>query len=251
MGWGGFSIGAIRKYEAKLAEGSIEKICTIWGVTHDIGLGIFTWVHSIPYIVVAMGKYDGYRVDEGSVFEEENYSAIWHKAFNQGMKYDELFELIWRRGGVTHNENRTFNIKEFRKQEQEQGRVRDMANHLYPNGGFKNTIFYRNLSYNQAIASQIQEGQQSKFFQTDVIDYGPDNCLSDKALFDAWEADHPRWAKAEHINQVGVVDQQPEECLEYSEYVSNLPVKFSHANAPDPADLYRKKRSLRNSLRTQ
>ena len=148
---------------------------------------------------------------------------------------------------MVKNTNRTFDANVFKKQEREQGRIRDMSNHVYPNGGFKNTMFYRSLTYNNAIASQIQEGQQSKLFQADVSDYLPESCLSDKTRFTTWEADHPRWAKAEHVDQVGVVDQQAEECLEYTEYIANIPVKFNHSEAPDPSELYRRKRGLRLS----
>ena len=239
MGWAGFSIGAIKKLEARMAQNSLVDICENWRVTHDIGLGVLTWMHSIQYIEITMGRYSGYRPD-GDGFEQ--HAVIWHKAFDNGMLYDTLFDLIWNKGDT--KEKRSFDHAAFKQQEIAQGGIYNQQNRMYPNGGFKNTMFYRELTFHQAIASQIQEGQRSAAFNTSVVDYVPDMCTRDRDLFDKWEDSHPVWKNAEH-NTHGVVINQPKQCIEYSVYINNSPISFNQTELPDLDEMYRKKRALR------
>ena len=55
MGWGGFSIGALKNIEISLYSNGLEFLCTQWKITHDVGLGVFTWMHTLPTIAIKEG----------------------------------------------------------------------------------------------------------------------------------------------------------------------------------------------------
>jgi hypothetical protein len=149
MSWAGYSIGAIRRVESNLAKGGLIKTCKNWDVTHDIGLGLHTWMHSIQIVDIKMGDYGGYKNGEGY----QNDAVIWHKAYEKGMKYDSLFELIYNEGEIGKHDK--FNIQRYISQERKLGKTYNEINRVYPNGGIKNTLFYRNIAYHEAIASQV------------------------------------------------------------------------------------------------
>ena len=55
MGWGGFSIGALKSIESTIDHNGLEFLCTQWKVTHDVGLGVFTWMHAMTTIAIKEG----------------------------------------------------------------------------------------------------------------------------------------------------------------------------------------------------
>ena len=57
MGWGGFSLAALQSIQPLLQKHVLQRTCTRWGVTHDIGLGIFVWMNSIPVMDICMGEH--------------------------------------------------------------------------------------------------------------------------------------------------------------------------------------------------
>ena len=57
MGFGGYSIGALRTVEKHLADEGLIKTCHRFEVTHDIGWGIYTWMFSIPVMDLPLGAY--------------------------------------------------------------------------------------------------------------------------------------------------------------------------------------------------
>jgi hypothetical protein len=234
MGWAGFSIAAIRLLEqSSLNNEGLINTCVKWDVTHDIGLGIYTWMHSIQVIDIRLGDYNGFK--ELNQYRKED--VHWHKPFGNGMKVDVLFDLILKCGDV----NAEFDLKKYLDCERELGKQYNAQhNRLVPYGVFKNTMFYRRMAYYKEIAAQVQESQRTAKLNLDVTDYVPNMCTEDKMLFEGWEATRS-WSKEKH-NTHGLINGQPQECLEYTEYIHNLPVNITEADLPPLDDLIRKRR---------
>lgn len=222
MSWGGFSIGAVRRYEETLAQGGLISVCARWGVTHDIGLGLYSWMHSTEVVDIKMGGYPGLTPD-GKGYDDT--VVLWHKGFSGGLLYDGLFELIYRKGNV--NDTTPFYADKYDENEKMLGTRYHEKNHMYPNAGFKNTVFYRNLTYRNAILTQLHESQQGNFKLKTNLDYVPDDCTADRDLFLEWKRKrNPGKEVKIYVDDEahGLTTNIPKECLEYSKYINNLHV---------------------------
>jgi hypothetical protein len=215
-------IGAVRRYEETLAKGGLVSVCARWGVTHDIGLGLYAWMHSTEVVDIRMGYYNGYSTT-GEGYEDN--AVLWHKPFGNGMKYDRLFEVIWKRGNM--NETAVFSSEKYDENEKMMGTRYHEKNHMFPNGGFKNTVFYRNMTYRNAILTQLHESQQGNFKTQTILDYVPTDCTADRDLFLDWKRKRNPGVEVKIYDSDeahGLNTNIPKECLEYSKFINNLPV---------------------------
>ena len=197
-------------------------VCRRWDVTHDIGLGLYAWMHSIDVVDVEMG---GWYAPDGEGYEET--AVLWHKGFGRGMKYDKLFELIWKEGDL--KATTPFNLDQYIENESILGMRYHEKNHMFPNGGFKNTVFYRNMMYRQAIISQLHESQRGNFRPQSALDYIPENCTADRDLFLEWKRKRNpgKEIRIYYDDEChGANTNIPKECLEYSKYINNLHVSL-------------------------
>ena len=237
MSWGGFSIGAVRRFEETLAQGGLISVCARWGVTHDIGLGLYAWMHSTEVVDIKMGGYPGYSPN-GAGYDDT--VVLWHKGFSGGILYDGLFELIYKKGDL--NATTPFNADKYDENEKILGMRYHEKNHMFPNGGFKNTVFYRNLTYRNAILTQLHESQQGNFKPKTILDYVPDDCTADRDLFLNWKRKrNPGKEVKIYVDDEahGLTTNIPKECLEYSKYINNLHVALPEEDQLPIEDLIR------------
>ena len=235
MGFVMYSIGAMRQLEAGLIKGGLVRTCLRWDVTHDIGVGLHTWMHSIATLEVPMANYGGPKQDKDYNAE----SLHWHKPFNNGLMYDELFELVVTNGD-RKNQPKVFDFDKYLVQETNAGvKFRAIA---YPNGLIKNTLFFRKVQLYNAMISQIEETQRPPGLAIDMTDYLPSYCTEDKMMFEAWEAQpqQAEWFGKSRDNH-GVRENQMKQCLQYTQYISNLPINVSLSDLPDLNSLLRRK----------
>jgi hypothetical protein len=109
MGWGGFSIGALRYLEDSIRRNELVHVCESWGergITHDVGLATFTWMHGLTLIHVPFCT------------EHEFDSAVYHKPKKP---YDLKFSDLW--ANITAEPNASFDIVKYRDAESQSGRL--------------------------------------------------------------------------------------------------------------------------------
>ena len=223
MGFGGFSIGALRKLELSMARQDLMSVCKRWDTTHDVGLGIYTWMHAIPAIRLLQG---------GNKYPGNALNVLWHKP---KQKLDEIFMSIWKIDRKEEDKNSSFDLDDFITRERLMGRryVREIGATAFPISYSRNTLFYRKLVYNTAVGLQLQESQRPKSLVMDMTEYGPKNCTEDFALFNKWKEDYTRGNDTKSLNE-------PQMCLDYSMFVSSLTVPINTAEFPSSADLKRR-----------
>ncbi len=236
MGFVTYSIGALRLMQSGLIGDGLVRTCQRWECTHDIGVGLYTWMHSIPTIDAPMANYGGPKTDA----EYKADAVHWHKPFDKGLKYDELFELVVTNGDRS-KKPAAFDVDKYLAQETLAGvKHRTIA---FPNGLIKNSLFYRKVQVYQAAISQIEESQRPPGLSVEMTDYTPDHCTEDKDLFEAWDARQVEW-KDKSRDAHGVRDNQMKQCLQYTQYISNLPMEVSLSDLPPLGGLLRgRKRS--------
>ena len=240
MGWGGFSLAALQNIQSLLEQHLLERTCLRWGVTHDVGLGIFVWMNSIPIMDIPMGEHIQ-DVKNLESFKFDPDAVHWHRPLH--ISYDELIEVIWKYGKDDHihdtfvdtfivNKSHTTSTKHFRTDlfiEQERSlakfHMKNNTNFIYPNGFFQNTYFYRRVKYFDAILSLLDEDMDVMMEKSNnqIFNYLPTNCQEDKLMFKEWENQQILWNASRH-DLHGVYINQPKECVEYSLYLSNKPV---------------------------
>ena len=171
----------------------------------------------------------------GQTDADYNKEAVhWHKPFDKGLTYDELFELVVGDGDRSRKE--PFNLSKYLDKERDFGlKHRTVA---FPNGLIKNTLFFRKVQLYQAVKSQIEETQRPPGLGIEMTDYTPAQCTEDKMMFDAWEATQEEW-KGKVRDNHGVKENQMKQCLQYTQYISNLPMNASLADLPPMDGLLR------------
>ena len=247
MGFGSYSIGALLKVEAHLTDEGLIKTCHRWGVTHDIGWGIYTWMFQIPVLDLPLGGYSERPKPDGEGYTEQ--SVHWHRpGYTAGLHYDELFEMIWNKGMVRKGGEaggaggaggdgsgvRPFNLEQYLEQEREYGV--NFPTRVFPNGYASNTMLSRRVAYAKALAAQVQESQHTPALRIELTDYAPSDCHEDHKLFTAWEHSQREWSSLPKEEGSYPRDEKYlKECLLYGQYVANLPVSLS-ANDLPPLD---------------
>ena len=88
MGWGGFSIGALRLLEQSTKHRELERSCKFYGLTHDVGLGVYAWWKMIPIIQIIQSDF----------YKKEN-SVIWHAPvrYRPDKQYDTIMADLYHR----------------------------------------------------------------------------------------------------------------------------------------------------------
>ena len=139
--------------------------------------------------------------------------VLYHKPFNSQIKtYDELFEMIWKKGNM-NDPAKFFSITEYEATEIEYGEKYNIEKlRLSPYGHIKCSIFARKVAYLKSLKSQLPESQITKEYNIELEDYTPDMCHVDKQYFDEWYKTYRH--KTSEIKM----------CLEYHEYLWNLPL---------------------------
>ena len=230
MGFGAYSIGALRQVEKHLTDEGLIKVCHRFGVTHDIGWGVYTWMHRIPVFDLPLGMYSEQPTPDGKGYSDK--AVHWHRpGYKANLHYDELFDMIWNKGYKPDAEKKPFNLQQYVAQEIEYGQKFDTR--VYPNGYAMNSMLARRVAYSRAIAEQLHESQRKPALMVDLTDYGPSHCREDYLLFTQWEAQQPDYKDLG--KDEGPYPRQNKflkECVLYGQYVANLPVTLSDNELP-------------------
>jgi hypothetical protein len=175
-GWGGFSLGALKHMEFALRSGdgvdgsSLVATCARWGITHDVGLGVFTWNH-LPLSIIRLKSLSVNLTD----------GAIWHQP---AWSYDKIMEYHWTQAAKIKYPDRvnvSFNISNYNSYESSVGN-----NYLYFNtplvhlwDQFQNSHRYKN--HNVMISEYKKKGnyQQAKDSEVLLKSYNYSDCNED------------------------------------------------------------------------
>lgn len=225
MSFGGFSIGALRQLKSSIENDDLPTICRNWETTHDVALGLLTWMHSLTAIQVLQ---DSQHLTE---------NVVWHKPWLVDT-YDVLFDMLWQqecRSRKTecnpHNDNRPipFNITAYLLYEHEAGKRLQATWQPFKITGAHSTLLHRREAVQNEVLSQVQNNLiVSELIKHDsyirIINYKKENCDEDAAFFNNWyRSEWPKLSsKPNHQNS----NNQAAICLEYAKYVNNYPIAF-------------------------
>jgi hypothetical protein len=228
-----------------LRRNDLINVCKMWALTHDVGLGVYTWMKSLDSIIV-LQDHTMHQVKGEKYFSFLTYLQIlFHKA---GREYDRLFEQLWSlaRYVISGDEDQehfddlefsyrrnsladpppgiAFDVDRFLEYEK---KIAYAINEHYPPyklNGMKNTILFRKWQIRQHLVEQVQYTPESyandiemthrdydKNF--DPIGYSSKNCAEDKLLYDVWALN-----KKERSQPFDA----PFFCSHYGKHVSNL-----------------------------
>jgi hypothetical protein len=219
MGWGGFSIGALRLLEQDIEQQSLIRLCQRWQTTHDVGLGVYTWMKSIPSIFIPQNS----PIQD----PQGGYPAVvWHKL---GIPYDTMFEDVWQ----SHSKNTAekFDLDKLVAYESAVGRKFALETSLiFPMASAKNTLFYHQVAVKNIVGAQIQESQRPISFSSDIMDFVPANCDADQLFYKQWYKEY---------SSSNPLENELKMCLDYSIAVSTSAVNISGDAFPPSDNLIR------------
>ena len=236
MGFALFSSEALLLMQNELRRAGLQRVCRRWKLTHDVGLGIFVWMHGIASLPVCCGS----RPYSGEPGELQS-AIVLHKALP--------FE-------TTHAQLEKFyaSEKKPRLAEFEEGRKAFPASGILPGAGLKASIFWRALIFRDALASQAapdapdaaanyshewraDDGSNLLALPNQLSDYSPEFCTAEMEYHKAWRgkrewplynASHVAHPSVETLNaaMVNRVANEPAMCREYIKELQSA--NFSH-----------------------
>ena len=217
MGLGGYSIGAMRQLQGQIENDALVKVCRRLSLTHDVGLGVFTWMNSMDVIrliehVETLENIHHVPLTEASHFE----AALTHN--HEHKSYSELFQHILSK---THSEGTsTLDVHKFVQHEIELGMMTNKILLPFHYRGFKNTVFYRKRQVLEAMLDGIFVNSSSSIVKEDLpplpenTDYLFSDCNDDAQVFKEWLV---------MLNTTSE-ESEPQMCLRYTQHISNFPV---------------------------
>ena len=257
MSWGGFSLAAVQQMEPAILHNDLTSICTVWKTTHDVGLGVLTWMQSFPAVAI----YDR------EMFEEQ-MPLVWHNPvrFNaSGNKYDQVIHGLWKQAAAawlkeTNEElaEDAFDMEIFLAHERYQGE--HYAAHI-PHvhiKSYRNSLHHRRQSLVNEIKHQItddgvslKEGAGDNTAASGNMDslsaasrdsaiYGPQNCVEDTENFERWFKQYgaggtgvlPSSNQGQHVADEPLfkpadATEEAKVCIAYAIFVANSRVDAS------------------------
>ena len=218
MGFGGFSVGAMYDLQAQIHANAVVKVCERLSLTHDVGLGMFTWMNSLNAIrfiehLDVIKNIHHIPPTQASLFE----AALTHN--HEHRSYSELFHRTLLK---THPEGSTMtlDIEKYIQNEIELGMLTTKVFLPYHYRGFKNTVFYRKQQVLEAMLDGILVNSSSLKTinalprKIENTDYLFSDCNEDTQVFNEW---------LDTLNTtVEEFASEPQMCLLYTQHVSNL-----------------------------
>ena len=206
-------------------------------------MSLLIWMNSFQTIHV-MSNDDNLLSDNGRF-------AI-SKLSSPDVKYDEIFDSIWK---MVHDKNdQPFDSDTFIQLESNMGRkiYEDNKYKIIPNGMIQNSLFAKKVAYLHDVDPLIHQFQKTRELSTSFYNYTPSMCQADSITFNQWETQHPVWSNAPHSEGEGVkyvLEGQIKQCIEYNQYVWNMPVSISDANLIQPLEMLLRKQKIRDRRR--
>jgi len=218
MGFGGFSVAALQALASQIRQNALVAVCDNFQLTHDIGLGAWTWMQQLPAIRV---------VEHVEVMEfihgmnkRDFEPALYHNHYEiSRMSFSELFSKTV--GSSNSRLESDFDVNSYVDREEKLGR--DVGAVLLPlmnNGGFRNTLYARRREVHNSILNSLTYNSSDPEFDPGreilVWNYTVADCDSDKKMFEKFLGD--RDLKYDPVKESHI-------CLKYSEYVKNIKVE--------------------------
>ena len=220
MGWGGLSIGALIKLHSSLRANELVNLCSQWGITHDIGFGLYTYLQALPAVQIIQNMQDIWDADFippeiKSILEPAIYH-INHRISNWG-SYSEIFGHIWEKASKG-NSTQHFDHEIFYNFERRNGELSRQYIKTFKMTGIKNSIKYRKWRLLEDLLSQIQYNN-SKQNPIRLVYYSSADCNDDKLLFDSWLS---QLSQEYHYQNLIFPLEEPSLCLKYSHFMSKV-----------------------------
>ena len=206
MGWGGFNKAAVTAFFSSSPSSSPDPlvgVCSRYSVTHDIGLALFTWMHSFSLLrVVEHLEANMVRVLKIDAWLKQ--PVLWHNHFDQTkMSFSAYLTKVASPGE---------DVNSFIAKEEQLGAQLAQALPFINNGGaFRNTIYARRMEVYNKVASSLDSGALRS-----PTGYLPSDCADDFQEFS-------RWRKTVATAKAAASDNK-KECALYSEHMANLHV---------------------------
>lgn len=258
MGFGGFSSAAMEQMAVQIQNDTLINVCRSWGVTHDIGLAIFTWMQSLPLIRVVehievMNRIHALSArgrNMGSSIDDKFEPAIFHNHFKvSNSSLSEIFSrtvekgmgglgmegmAVGGSGGSGKVIESTFDVDRYVAREQQLGR--NMGSVLLPlknNGGYLNSWHHRVHQVLSTVASGITFNATMLSKGSSLRGVGAVNLpssLIEMRSTDYLPSDCEADAKlfAQFLSESGIKytkDDEPRVCVRYGGYVANKKVE--------------------------
>ena len=248
VGWLGyaiFSYGAMRVMEEEVRADGLQQLCKRWDCTHDVGLGIFVWEHSIQDLPICCGCQapSDDRLPLATFYHAVAKPTSKSQSSGHIFSFNYLMHRIWELGANERNENEP-NWKTFVEWEYEQGRKAFVK--PYPNGGFENSLYFRKAEFSEMIAKQMSEEQLAAYqgkLPLRRTSYDWDDCGKEMAFHMKWRKEHAAEFPLDDSDRVdetdwekvnrGKVSNYPKMCMEYVDAVANVPIHLSDMELPD------------------
>jgi hypothetical protein len=139
-----------------LENNELQGTCALWQITHDVGLGIFTWMHASSAVLVPGNG----AISAGSMYWHKPghdmdvyFQEIWHQAYLSNKnpdKYDKLEDFRVKES------NDKFDMNIYLARERAAGKSLSPLPYM-PLTGFQSTLFDRRRRFREVIHAAIGE----------------------------------------------------------------------------------------------
>ena len=236
-GWAGFNLAAIRLMSPSEGQDNLDDVCKRFlNVPHDVGLGIWSFMHSLTMIKIPLGFDDKWNatthIDPTLTIKNWN-GVIFHKP---NKLYDEFFDDFWieamHNSGQSNGQSNEFNIDTLISYETSLANTLLQNSIPYKNNGIHNSLLYKRKRISDELISQITNSTLKPIALTA---YSPDNCKEDMILFKKWR-EYNNWPDNNENDPSKKAHHDSKMCLEYSQYIQNLTIDTKDITADLPTD---------------
>jgi len=214
----------------------LDDVCKRFlNVPHDVGLGIWSFMHSLTVIKIPQGFDDKWNTTH---FDPTLRITTWNGViFHKPNKlYDVFFDDFWieamHSNGQSNGQSHEFDIDTLISYEV------SLANTLLENmipykmTGIHNSLLYKRKRIRDELISQITN---STLKPISLTSYSPDNCKEDLILFKKWREDN-NWPESNENDPKKKTHHDSKMCLEYQQFINNLVIDTKDITADLPSD---------------
>lgn len=226
--------------KSAMENNELQDACTVWSITHDVGLGLFTWEYGHSLIPI--------RIQH----DMNNYNMLWHQC---GKDFDVILQEIWHYAWLDHTKNAIsfknnnnfkldpneapFDMDIYLQFERSQGNQYALQNHLIPVTGFQSTLFDRRRRFRATIHDAAGEDLKNDHLTWKRSSYSPTDCNEDMQYYTEWKQALKKSDPIKFTDQI-FTQQEVKMCLHYDEHVQNMHVSIPLSDLPADEDISRR-----------
>jgi len=224
----GFNIAALEHMLPSLLRRDLVGLCRSWGITHDVGLGVYTWTKGMSAVRFLQDSQNDHRHD-----------VMWHKPRQHEQEhereYDRHFADIWSH---MTSPDTPFNMSLYVSLEEASGQALIEALPPLKMSGIYNTLLYRKRQARKIYQSQIQstatlsasEAEDEQQDDLDLVYYSSKDCQQDYTHFAQWVKASKWYISSNNwpldteysLDKETGEEDEPLMCLDYAKHMSNL-----------------------------